>query len=244
MTGTSDFMSGFMTGQNSDRNYGCGMDGGWIWIILIFALFGWGGNGWGNRNNEQIDIDTRFIERDIFNTNQNVSNTACQTQRDVLSTGASTQRDILENRYTNQLGVQSIISSQKDCCCETRESIMQSNFNNQSGFNAIQNQLASCCCDIERGQDGLNYNLTKSTCEIITNQDKNTDRIINYLTQHEMDSLRTELQSAQLQLSQLSHARSIIDQLQPCPKPAYPVMSPYQAIPFSAFCGCNSNSCC
>ena len=130
----------------------------------------------------------------------------------------------------------------KDCCCETRESIMQSNFNNQSGFNAIQNQLASCCCDIERGQDGLNYNLAKSTCDIITNQDKNTDRIINYLTQHEMDSLRTELQSAQLQLSQLSQTRSIIDQLQPCPKPAYLTCSPYTTYPVNFNSNCNT--CC
>lgn len=107
MNGTSDFMSGFMTGQNSERNGYCwGADGSFIWIILIFALFGWGGNGFRNNGvQSQIDIDTRFLERDIFNTNQNVSNTACQTQRDVL-----------ENRYTTQLGLQQLGAQAQNCC--------------------------------------------------------------------------------------------------------------------------------
>lgn len=93
-------------------------DGCWfMWIIVLFALFG--GNGWGNNFNrgaEQIDIDTRFLERDIFNTNQNVSNTAATTQNEILASSCQTQRDVLENRYVNQLGVQEIIGSQKDCC--------------------------------------------------------------------------------------------------------------------------------
>lgn len=121
---------------------------------------------------------------------------------------------------------------------------MQSNFNNQTGFNAIQNQLASCCCDLGRGQENLKYALAQSTCDIITNADKNTDRIINYLTQNELDSLRTELQSAQLQLSQLSQTSNIVNQLQPVPKPAYPVMSPYQSFPVSAaFANAYNNGC-
>ena len=90
---------------NPNRGYDAyGMDGGCFWWIIII-LFLFGGNNW-NRNGVQDTLmSEEFIKRDIFNTNQNVSETACQTQRDVL-----------ENRYTNQLGVQSIISSQKDCC--------------------------------------------------------------------------------------------------------------------------------
>lgn len=143
-------------------------------------------------------------------------------------------------------GVQSAIAqtnyNMKDCCCETRESIMQSNFNNQTGFNAIQNQIASCCCDLGRGQENLKYALAQSTCDIITNADKNTDRIINYLTQNELDNLRTELQSAQLQLSQLSQTSNIVNQLQPTPKPAYITCSPYASAGINTVnaygCGC------
>jgi hypothetical protein len=57
-------------------------------------------------------LDDEFIKRDIFNTNQNVSNSACQTQRDVL-----------ESRYTTQLGMQNLQASQQECCCTTQRAI-------------------------------------------------------------------------------------------------------------------------
>lgn len=67
--------------RNNDGNmWG---DGGWFWIIILAFLFC--GNGWGNNNGAQdAFISDEFVKRDIFNTNQNVSNTACETQRDVL----------------------------------------------------------------------------------------------------------------------------------------------------------------
>ena len=74
-------------------------------------------------------------------------------------------------------------------------------FNVQSGFNTLGNQLASCCCDIERGQDAVKYEIANVANSLLVAGDKNTDRIINYLNQTEMDKLRTELQSAQFQLS-------------------------------------------
>ena len=223
MTGTSDFMSGFMTGQNSDRNDGWGMDGGWIWIILIFALFGWGGNGWGNRNNE-VDIDTRFLERDIFNTNQNVSNTACQTQRDVLSTGASTQRDILENRYTNQLGVQSIISSQKDCCCETNRNIDSVRYDNLLNVKDVQAQLANCCCDLK--------NAIHAEGEATRNQ----------MQQDKIEQLREQVNTSNLALNNANLANQIINSVRPTPIPSYPVCSPYQSAYYGS-CGFRNCSC-
>lgn len=72
--------------RNNDGNmWG---DGGWFWIIILAFLFC--GNGWGNNNGAQdAFISDEFVKRDIFNTNQNVSNTACETQRDVLEKAVS-----------------------------------------------------------------------------------------------------------------------------------------------------------
>lgn len=89
----------------ADRNNG-DMNGSWIWIILILLF---AGNGFGNRNENMAE---EFIQRDIFNTNQNVSATSCQTQRDVL-----------ENRYTNSLGFKDAMYAQQQCCCETNRNI-------------------------------------------------------------------------------------------------------------------------
>ena len=66
-----------------------------------------------------------------------------------------------------------------------------------------------------------------------------------------MDRLRTELQSAQFQISQQDQTTSIINQLMPIAKPAYLTASPYTALnPYSYAngfgygcgngCGCNN----
>lgn len=99
--------------RNNGYGYGGGMcGGGWFWIILILLFagrgFGWG-NGEGVRDNF---ISGEFIKRDIFNTNQNVSATGCQTQR-----------DILESRYTTELGFKDQLFAQQQCCCETNHNI-------------------------------------------------------------------------------------------------------------------------
>ena len=96
--------------RNNDGNM-CG-DGGWFWIIILAFLFC--GNGWGNNNGaHDAFVSDEFVKRDIFNTNQNVSNTACETQRDVL-----------ENRYTTQLGLQNLQAQMAQCCCDIKESIL------------------------------------------------------------------------------------------------------------------------
>ena len=99
--------------------FGCGS---WFWIIIL--LFFCRGGNWGD--NQTLTSD-EFIKRDIFNTNQNVSTSACQTQR-----------DILENRYTNQL-----------CCCETQKEILQSRYDNALQTQTLAAQVAQCCCDLK-----------------------------------------------------------------------------------------------
>lgn len=91
------------------NGYGCdGFGGGWFWVILILLFAG--GGFWGNNNGVQDNfISSEFIKRDIFNTNQNVSSTGCQTQRDVL-----------ESRYTNQLGLQNLGQQMSNCCCDLK----------------------------------------------------------------------------------------------------------------------------
>lgn len=95
----------------ADRNNYEWGSGNWIWIILLFLLFG--GN-WGNNGNLQNDalMNQEFIKRDLFNTNQNVS-----------SQGYQNSRDILESRYTTQLGLQNLGQQNQECCCATQRAI-------------------------------------------------------------------------------------------------------------------------
>lgn len=202
--------------------YGNGMFGGEGWWILLLLLafcgngFGFGGGyggGYGAITNDNL-LNGEFIKRDIFNTNQNVSSTACETQKDVL-----------ESRYTTQLGLQQLQASQQACCCDLGSQIADSKYASALQNQALQAQIAQCCCDIRA--EGL----------------QNTQRILDTLCQDKIDSLRDQLQTANLQLSQQAQSANLISQLRPTPSPAYLVQSPYVSYGYGYNCGCGCNTC-
>lgn len=202
--------------------YGNGMFGGDGWWILLLLLafcgngFGFGGGyggGYGAITNDTL-LNGEFIKRDIFNTNQNVSSTACETQKDVL-----------ESRYTTQLGLQQLQASQQACCCDLGSQIADSKYASALQNQALQAQIAQCCCDIRA--EGL----------------QNTQRILDTLCQDKIDSLRDQLQTANLQLSQQAQSANLISQLRPTPSPAYLVQSPYVSYGYGYNCGCGCNPC-
>lgn len=201
-----------VTRSNDGNMWG---DGGWFWIIILAFLFC--GNGWGNNNRAQDTfVSDEFVKRDIFNTNQNVSNTACETQRDVL-----------ENRYTTQLGLQNLQAQQSQCCCNTQKEILQSRYDAALQAQNMQAQMAQCCCDIKESilADG------QATRQLI--QDNTIQNLRDKLADRDRD-----LQTAYWQISQVSQTNNIIDAVRPTPKPAYMSCSPYFA--YNAF----GNGCC
>ena len=128
--------------NNAPVDYGFG-EGIWgiIMFLIVAGLFSGNGFGWGgNRGNVANDtlLGEEFIKRDIFNTNQNVSATSCQTQRDVLENrfncsqnACATQKEILQNRYDTSLGLANV-----------NKDILLGNQN-------LQAQLSNCCCDLK-----------------------------------------------------------------------------------------------
>lgn len=193
-------------------------NGGWMWIILLAFLFR--GN-WGGYGGESPLVSEEFIKRDIFNTNQNVSNTACQTQRDVL-----------ENRYTNQLGLQNIGAQMQNCCCETQKEIIQSRYDSALQNQALQAQLAQCCCDLQTAI----HSEGEATRGLI--QGNVIQDLRDRLAERDRD-----LSAANFQISQVAQTNNIISTLQPTPRPAYLTCSPYFAYNYNG-CGCNTGCGC
>lgn len=172
------------------------------------------------------------IQSSICQTGNTLQNTMNQNSNAIQSSLVAGFNDINN-------GITATNTNISNCCCEQKEAIMQSNFNNQAGFNNLQNQIATASCTLGRGQKDIEYAIAKATCDITANNDRNADRIINHLTQTEMDNLRSELQSAQFQLSQNSQTMNIINRLSPTPQPAYVVNSPYTSVfPQTNNCGC------
>ena len=68
-------------------------------------------------------------------------------------------------------------------------------------------------------------------------------KILDKMCENEINTLRTDLQSAQLQISQLSQTSNIVNSLRPTPIPAYLTCSPYESAFYGRFgnfgnCGC------
>ena len=246
--------------SGSDNN-GWGGDGGW-WIVLLILLFagGWNRGGYDANGGEGGAPYYAYNACCTPATMQGMTDAFNFNQLDNSLRGI--QNGICDGFYAMANNINGVQAALQNCCCQTQQSIaelgykvgqgfcgvdksiLQSDFHVQAGFNNLGNQLASCCCDLERGQENIKYTLAQTANQILVANDKNTDRIINYLTQTEMDKLRTELQSAQFQLSQLSQTSNIVNQLMPVAKPAYLTCSPYAAaFGFNTFgygnnCGC------
>lgn len=215
------------TGGNRN-NDGFGDGNGW-WIILFLLICGWGGYGFGGGYGGGGTNTPGFQG---FATRSDID--AALSTKGIESgiTGIGTQ---LCNGFA---GVNSAIANlgyqNQQCCCDLKQAIGDVNYNMAAQTNILQNTV----------NNGFR--------DVIEAQNAGTQRIIDTITQDKIQSLQTELQSAQLQLSNQAQTTNIINALRPTPTPSYPVMSPYTSIinptgfTFGVNgCGCNTGcGCC
>ena len=228
---------------------GMGM-GGWNdgWWIILLLLCGWGNNGWGNNG-----AGGQFAGYEIGKL---------ATTNDVAS-GFSTST-IMSNQRDLQLGQQEGFAGVQQTLCQgfsgvnatvntvgnqISQGICNLGYNLQSGLNGISREIGDCCCQTQRAIDGVNYNMATQACDtrnliqnttrdIIDSQRCGTDRIINFLTNQEMDRLRAENQTLRFEKSQSqqnafftanqdAQTAELIRRLgRDCPVPAYVVPNP------------------
>lgn len=222
------FAEGYAIGRDSNNsNSDWGGNGAW-WIIILIALFGWGGfgNGFGGANGGgriNYELGKMATTNDVASGFNNSA---------VLSS--------LNDLKLGQAGLQQTM-------CQGFNGV---NTSILTTGNSIQSELASCCCQTQRAIDGVSYNMAKNTCDIITASNANTQRIIDMFTSDKIDSLNRELTLAQGQLSQNAQTNAIVSALAPkAPVPAYPVFpaTPFAfsgGVPFgfNNGCGCGSNT--
>lgn len=131
-------------------------------LIILFAIFGGWGNGWGGqgRNGEGCatngDLQRGFDTQSILNKLSGIDNGICDGFY-------AMNTSLLQS--TN--AIQSAIS----------DSANASNIANLQSTNAIQTQLADCCCQNRQGQAQIQYDMATNTCAI-TNAIQNQTRDI------------------------------------------------------------------
>lgn len=198
----------------------------WIGLIVILALLGWGGNGFG------------------FGGNRN-DGYPCATQADVRA--AVDQQTLISKIDQQTYGLSSTFTALNDNLNSNFRGIDNAictlGYQNQQGFSNLSAQLASCCCEtgraIERGFADTNYNLAtqtnaiqnamcNNTRDIIDNQNANSRAVLDFLVNDKLATLQAENQNLKLKASQAEQNAYLLNELKPCPSPAYVVQPPTQ----------------
>lgn len=194
------------------NNNGDGMFGGnGAWWIIILLLFGWGGRGFGYGGGN--------------------GGGGCATQADVRA--AVDQQTLISKLDQQTYGL-------ADSTYALNNAIMTGFHGVERGFFDVSRQIADCCCGTQRAIDGVNYNMAKGFCDlgnvinnstrdVIENQNANSRAILDFLVQDKISTLTSENQSLKLAASQSAQNAYLINQLRPCPVPAYITCNPYAA---------------
>ena len=239
-------------GYGNDEAWG---DGGWLWIIVVFALlFGWGNNGWGGFGGgngggyvataaTQADIQRGFDNSAVISKLDGITNGLCDgfyaVNNGMLTGFNGINTNILQTGY----GIQQAINADTIA--------------NMQNTNALQAQLANCCCETREAIQGVNYNMAQNACalqntmnsntrDIIDSQNAGTRAVLDYLCAKENADLRDKVQKLELAASQSAQnayiaanqeaqTAELIRRINPMPVPSYNVPAPY---PYSGY-GCN-----
>ncbi len=252
--------AGYSTGGNSGGgNGGFGGEGGWIWILVVFALlFGWGNNG-NNGGGNNGGGSTQFIPYSVGGgygcdgaVQRGFDQQAIISKLDGLTYGLSDSTYALNNSINNGFfGVQNAL-------CQ--------------GFNGVSREIADCCCKTQSNIQEVNYNIAKGFCDlgnvinsntrdILESNNASTRAILDFLTTDKIQTLQSENQSLRLAASQADQnavIRAAIDAStaeiirrtgNDCPIPSYIVNAP-QPVSFPTNCcgqytgyGYGGNSC-
>ena len=223
--------------RNNDGMFG-GDWGAWIILFLIFGLFGngrgFGGFGGGNGGS--------------------CGCSPCATQADVRA--AVDQQTLISKIDQQTYGLSSTFTALNDNLNSNFRGIDNAictlGYQNQQGFNNLGHQISDCCCATQRAIDGVNYNMATQACDtrnliqsttrdIIDNANANSRALLDFLVNDKISTLQAENQNLKLKASQAEQNAYLLNELKPCPSPAYVVPNPnccYNAqVSFGNGCG-------
>ena len=213
---SGDLSLGYMMGQSEGNSNGGGMFGGsdgWLGIVLLALLFGWGGNGNGGGGFGGGGVSAGFAWQGIDNGIRGI------------------QQGLCDGFYAVNTGMLNGFHGVDNAVCSL-------GYNVQSGFNSLSHQLSDCCCATQRAIDNVRYDMATQACDTRQAINNSTREILDFLTQDKIASLTAENQSLKFAASQASQnafitanqeaqTAELIRRLgRDCPVPAYVVPNP------------------
>lgn len=247
-------MSGYALGQNegSRGGNGSGFGGGWeglLGLIVILALVGrgiggfggiGGGGGtsggvvacgapWATQADVRAAVDQQTLISKIDEGVYGQANTAFTMNNTIRDGFHGVDNALCTIGYQAAQHASDMSRQLSECCCETRAAIKDVGIGvERAGWN-LSKQLSDCCCDFEKMNMQNRFDAAQANNGTLLAIDKLGDRIIGYMADRDNQALRDEVQAYRLQASQAKQNQYLIDQLRPCPVPAYLTCNPFAA---------------
>lgn len=193
------------------ENNGLGGNSGWWILIILFAIFGgWGNGGFNNGNAAMAEFQRGF---DTNSISQKIN----QIGDGIASLGY--------DQLAQMNGINTNISNNGT---QTREAISNVKYDIASGFCTLNNNLNQQAQLIMQN-DNANYRALHDEMIAIQMEGKN----------QRIAELQAQVQALNLTASQQAQNAYLINQLKPCPIPAYTVASPYASANACLPCTCS-----
>ena len=211
-----------VTGNRSgDGMFG---DNGW-WIILLFLFAGWGRGGFGGFGGGGYEV-APATQADVR---------AAVDQQTLISKLDQQTYGLADSTYALTNAINNGFHGVDNAVCTLGH-------NMQNGFNVLGHQISDCCCEngraMERGFADLGYAMATQACDtrraiadstrdIIESNNAGVRSILDFLTNDKIATLTAENQSLKFAASQAAQNAYLVNELRPCPVPAYNVPNPY-----------------
>lgn len=251
--------------RSGDGVFGDGNGAWFIILFLIFAVFGWGRNGFGGNGGGSGATDNYVLASDFATLQRQIDSATATLERKA----DATQQGLCDGFYAMNTGMLNGFSGVQNTLCQgfsgVNQNIVTNGYETRLGTQALQAQLSNCCCDVRSDIQGVNYNLATQSCDtrntintgfnnlmqancintrdIIDNQNANYRALHDEIVANRIEdknaqitAQQNEINALRLSASQSAQNTYLINQLKPCPVPAYITCNPYQS--YNA-CGCN-----
>lgn len=200
-----------ISSNGSNGNGFFGNDG--IWAILLLALLGFGGRGWGAGGYGSGGGSSEFVGYELgkvatqADVASGFNNSAVLSSLNDIKLGQANMQN-----WINQ-GFYGIDRTVLQGFNQVDNAICTLGYQTQTGFNSLGSQLASCCCDIKSMLLENRYLNERQTCDLITNANSNTQRIIDYMQNEKITALTAENVALKGRISNDAQSAYLIDKL-------------------------------
>lgn len=210
-----------------------GGENGW-WIILLFLFAGWGRGygggfgggteaGWATQADVRAAVDQQTLISKLDNQTYGLADSTYALNNSLMSGFHGVDNAVCTLGYQVQSGFNTLGHQISDCCCENGRAM-------ERGFADLGYALATQSCDTRQA-------IANSTRDIIDSNNAGVRSILDFLTQDKIASLQADNQALRLAASQAKQNAYLINELRPCPIPAYTVANPYCCNTYFGNCG-------